>query len=70
MAKRQEAVMIPLRGSWGKKDSPPPSHQPGGGNNERILLTRNMFSVQGRKIAVKSVQEIISVKSKAINRIT
>ena len=49
--------------------STPPGHQPGGGDDERILLTRNIFSVQGRKIAVKSAQEIISIKSKAINRI-
>ena len=59
--------MIPLIRSQGKKDSPPPSHQIGGGKNERVLLTRSIFSVQGRKIALKSVQEIISIKSKAIN---
>ena len=38
------------------------SHQSGGGNNERILLSRNVYSVQQRKIALTDVSEIIPIE--------
>lgn len=38
------------------------SHQTGGGNSERILLTRNIYSVQERKIALTDVGEIIPIE--------
>lgn len=59
--------MVPLVGSWGNKDSPPPSWPTECGNKERPLLTRNIYLVQGRQIDLKSVHKIISINSKAIN---
>lgn len=67
LVKWWETCYDPTDRVLGKERFPTPTLPTGGGNNERTLLTRNIYSAQGRKIALKSIHEIIVTKSKAIN---